>query len=125
MDKTYRVLAVDDSAFTLMIISTYLESSEFEVVESVRNGSDAVRRFKEVAPDLVLLDLVMPGMSGEETLREILSQAPHARIVMVSSLGTEDAIKTCLEAGATSFLQKPFAKEDLVDFLRRIVREEA
>lgn len=124
MDTTYRVMAVDDSAFTLMIISTYLETSEFEVVESLRSGAEAVRRFKEIEPDLVLLDLVMPGLSGKDTLRQILSHRPEASVVMVSSLGTEEAVRECLAAGAKSFLQKPFAKEDLVDFLRELMATE-
>jgi two-component system chemotaxis response regulator CheY len=121
MPDKYQVMAVDDSAFTLTIISTYLENSEFEVVEAARNGSDAIERFREVEPDLVLLDIVMPGLSGQETLRQILDIRPDAKVVMVSSLGTEEDVQECLEIGAKSFLRKPFAKEDLIEFLRELV----
>jgi two-component system chemotaxis response regulator CheY len=121
MSEKYQVMAVDDSAFTLTIISTYLENSEFEVVEAARNGSDAIERFREVEPDLVLLDIVMPGLSGQETLRQILEIRPDAKVVMVSSLGTEEDVRECLEIGARSFLKKPFAKEDLIEFLRELV----
>jgi two-component system chemotaxis response regulator CheY len=121
MPDKYQVMAVDDSAFTLTIISTYLENSEFEVVEAARNGSDAIERFREVEPDLVLLDIVMPGLSGQETLRQILEIRPDAKVVMVSSLGTEEDVRECLEIGAKSFLKKPFAKEDLIEFLRELV----
>ena len=121
MDRKYMVLAVDDSAFTLTIISTYLDNSEFEIVGTARNGMEALERFTEITPDLVLMDLVMPGWSGQETLRRMLSVNPEARVVMISSLGTEDAVAECLEIGAKSFLQKPFKKEELIGFLRDVV----
>jgi len=79
MGGKYQVMAVDDSAFTLTIISTYLENSEFEVVEAARNGADALERFRHADPDVVLLDIVMPGMSGQETLKEMLTLRPEAR----------------------------------------------
>jgi two-component system chemotaxis response regulator CheY len=120
MDTKYQVLAVDDSAFTLTIISTYLENTEFEVVEAARNGEEALERFKEVDPDLVLLDIIMPGLSGPETLEQILTIKPGANVVMVSSLGTEEAVQECLALGAKSFLQKPFSKEGLIATLRKI-----
>ncbi len=121
MDRKHMVLAVDDSAFTLTIISTYLDSSEFEIVGTARNGMEALERYEEVEPDLVLMDLVMPGWSGQETLRRLLALKPNARVIMISSLGTEDAVAECLEIGAKSFLQKPFKKEELLGFLREVV----
>ncbi len=121
MERRYQVLAVDDSAFTLTILSTYLEGSEFEIVETARNGQEALERFRAAHPDLVLMDLVMPGWSGEETLQRLLEEAPDADVIMVSSMGTEDAVTRCLEIGAKDFLKKPFKKEELLDFLRRHV----
>jgi two-component system chemotaxis response regulator CheY len=128
MDRKYQVLAVDDSAFTLTIISTYLEDSEFEVVHAARNGNEALERFEEIDPDVVLLDIIMPGLSGPETLEQILSMKPSANVIMVSSLGTEEAVEQCMALGAKSFLQKPFSKEGLIEFLRKLFeapREEA
>jgi len=121
MERTYNVLAVDDSAFTLTIISTYLKESEFEIVGTARNGQEALDRFRETHPDLVLMDLVMPGWTGQEALQRILEVDPKASVIMVSSLGTEDAVSECLEIGAKDFLNKPFKKEDLIGFLRGVV----
>jgi len=121
MTRKCRVLAVDDSAFTLTIISTYLEHSEFEVVAAARSGNQALDVFEELDPDVVLLDIVMPGLSGQETLKRMLSIKPHIRVVMVSSLGTEEDVRECLDIGAKDFLPKPFTKEDLIQFLRRVV----
>lgn len=118
----WRVMTVDDSAAILTIIAAYLEDSEFEVVASVRDGRSAVERFAEVKPDIVLLDLIMPGQSGIETLARILAIDPDAFVVIVSSLGTEEAVHECLTTGARSFLQKPFTRDDFIDFMRELTR---
>lgn len=116
------VMTVDDSAAILTIIAAYLEDSEFDVVASERDGRRAVQRFQEIKPDIVLLDLIMPGQSGVETLGQILQIDPEACVVMISSLGTEDVIHECLTTGATSFLQKPFTRDDFIAFMRGIER---
>ncbi len=116
------VMTVDDSAAILTIIAAYLEDSEFDVVASERDGRRAVQRFQEIKPDIVLLDLIMPVQSGVETLGQILQIDPSACVVMISSLGTEDAIHECLTTGATSFLQKPFTRDDFISFMRGIER---
>jgi two-component system chemotaxis response regulator CheY len=64
----------------------------------------------------------MPGQSGVETLHRILAIDPDAFVVIVSSLGTEDAVHECLTAGARSFLQKPFTKDDFIDFMRDLTQ---
>lgn len=117
-----KVMTVDDSAAILTIIAAYLEDSEFNVVASERDGRRAVQRFDEIRPDIVLLDLIMPGQSGVETLSQILNIDPKACVVMISSLGTEDAVHECLSTGATSFLQKPFTRDDFIEFMRGLDR---
>lgn len=114
------VMTVDDSAAILTIIAAYLEDSEFNVVASERDGRRAVQKFGEIRPDIVLLDLIMPGQSGVETLAQILAIDPEACVVMISSLGTEDAIHECLTTGARSFLQKPFTRDDFLEFMRGV-----
>jgi two-component system chemotaxis response regulator CheY len=116
------VMTVDDSAAILTIIAAYLEDSEFNVIASERDGRRAVQRFEEIRPDIVLLDLIMPGQSGVETLSQILAIDPDACVVMISSLGTEDAVHECLTTGATSFLQKPFTRDDFIAFMRGLER---
>ena len=118
----WRVMTVDDSAAILTIIATYLEGSEFEVVASERDGVAAVERFAQERPDIVLLDLIMPGQSGVETLERILAIDPDAFVVIVSSLGTEDAVHECLTTGARSFLQKPFTRDGFIEFMRDLTQ---
>lgn len=102
----------------LNIISSYLRDSEFELIDTARDGRVAVQKFEELDPDIVLLDLVMPGQSGQETLRQMLQRRPDARIAIVSSLGTQEAVQECHDLGARGFLKKPFSKGDLMSFLR-------
>jgi two-component system chemotaxis response regulator CheY len=118
----WRVMTVDDSAAILTIIAAYLEDSEFEVIAAERDGIMAVERFAQERPDIVLLDLIMPGQSGVETLGRILAIDPDAFVVIVSSLGTEDAVHECLTSGARSFLQKPFTRDDFIGFMRDLTQ---
>lgn len=116
------VMTVDDSAAILTIIAAFLEDSEFKVVASEQDGRKAVKRFREIHPDIVLLDLIMPGQSGMETLSQILALDPDTCVVMISSLSTKDAIDECLNTGARSFLQKPFSRDAFIEFLRGVNR---
>ena len=118
----WRVMTVDDSAAVLTIIAAYLEDSEFDVVAAERDGIMAVERFAQERPDIVLLDLIMPGQSGVETLGRILAIDPDAFVVIVSSLGNEDAVHECLTSGARSFLQKPFTRDDFIEFMRDLTQ---
>jgi two-component system chemotaxis response regulator CheY len=118
----WRVMTVDDSAAILTIIAAYLEDSEFEVIAAERDGIMAVERFAQQRPDIVLLDLIMPGQTGMETLGRILAIDPDAFVVIVSSLGTEDAVHECLTSGARSFLQKPFTRDDFIEFMRDLTQ---
>jgi len=118
----YRVLAVDDSLLMRKQVERLLKGrDDYELAGTACNGEEAVAKFKELAPDVVLLDIVMPKKSGKDALREILEHDPKARVIMVSSLGTDEAVSECLEVGALRFIQKPFTQELLLQGLRSAV----
>lgn len=121
MDKTYRTLIVDDSLAMRLVLSQCLDGSEFEVVEQAVDGEDAVAKVRALQPDLVLLDIVMPGISGVEALEEILKIKPDTIALMASSLGTKKMIYEALKIGAKNFIQKPFEKDDVLKALRATV----
>lgn len=121
MSKKYKVLVVDDSAAMRMLITACLQDSEFDVAAAAKDGQEALQYFKDTAPDLVLLDIVMPGMSGVETLAHIMALDKNAVVIMASSMGTEDAVQGALETGAKNFLQKPIEQEALLKVLRNTV----
>ena len=114
----WRVMTVDDSAAILTIIAAYLDDSEFDVVAAERDGAMAVERFARERPDIVLLDLLMPGQRCVDTLGRILEIDPDALVVIMSSTGADRGVDECLTAGARSRLRKPFTRAEFVKFLR-------
>lgn len=117
----YRVLAVDDSLLMRRKVQKTLRDTEFEVVATAADGQEAVERFEEHQPDLVLLDVVMPRLDGPGALKQIMDLDPQARVIMISSLGTEETVSECLERGALRFLQKPFTDDLLLNTLRSVL----
>lgn len=118
----HRVLAVDDSLLMHKAIASTLRDTEFELVAQGKNGEEAVELYVEHRPDLVLMDIVMPKLSGKEALKKILALDPSARVIMISSLGTDDAVTECLQAGARRFVQKPFESQQLLNAMRSVLR---
>lgn len=109
MKKTIRVLIADDSAFMRRIITDLINSDpELQVIDSARNGEQALELIKKLDPDVITLDLEMPKLNGLETLKEIMRISPKP-VVMISHLTQEGATTTlnCLEAGAMDFIPKP------------------
>ena len=119
----HRVLAVDDSIGVLTLIGTYLQGTEFVFAGSARDGKSAVDRFVKLKPNVVLLDIVMPEQNGPDTLKQILAIDPTATVAMISSLAGDDVVNECLRLGARSYLKKPFTKDGLLEFLRKLVGE--
>jgi len=121
--KKVKVLAVDDSKTMLAMLSAQLRDSDFEVVATASSGPEAVQKFKEIKPQLVLLDVVMPEVTGLDTLERLLGLDTGACVVMVSSIGTESTVQDCLKKGAKSFLQKPLQKENMLAHLKNVCQE--
>jgi two-component system, chemotaxis family, chemotaxis protein CheY len=122
-DKKVSVLAVDDSKTMLAMIAAQLRGSNFEVVATASNGLEAIEKYKQIKPELVLLDIVMPEVTGIDTLERLLAADTAARVVMVSSVGTEDTVRECLKKGAKSFLQKPLQKEGMLNVLKNVCHD--
>ncbi len=113
-----RVLIVDDAIAAREMIRLILESAGMSVVGEASNGVEAVKRYRELKPDVVIMDLVMPEMSGTEAAREILRLAPKARIVAVSGLSQPSVMAEAEAVGMTGFVAKPVDPAELVGELR-------
>jgi len=122
-NKKVSVLAVDDSKTMLAMISAQLRGSDFEVVATASSGLEALEKYQQIKPQLVLLDIVMPEITGIDTLERLLLADTGARVVMVSSVGTEDTVRDCLKKGAKSFLQKPLQKEGMLNILKNVCQQ--
>jgi len=118
-----KVLAVDDSKTMLAMLAAQLRGSDFEIVATASSGPEAVEKFKEIKPQLVLLDVVMPEVTGVETLERLLRLDTAACVVMVSSIGAEATVQDCLKKGARSFLQKPLQKDNMLAQLTNVCQE--
>ena len=120
--KKIKILIADDHALLRVGLNTMLNTQpDMAVVGEAGNGLEAVERYRELRPDLVLLDLVMPELDGRQALVRILEHDPAARVVILSSLGAQGDIAECLRLGARSYLQKPIDPDAMERVLRQVV----
>lgn len=115
-----RILVVDDSKFMRMLLGDLLSKNGFEVLEA-ESGEEAVQVYLQEKPDLVTLDILMPGRDGIETVHDLRKEDPDARIVMVTALGMEDYIQRALDAGANGYILKPFSPERVLETLQKVL----
>jgi len=118
-----RVLVVDDSVFMRDIIKDIFAAGGFSVVGEAGNGVEAVEKYKELKPDLVTMDLVMPYRNGIDATREILRGDGKALVVMCSALGQETMVMEAIEAGAVDFIVKPPRAEDVLAVVKKVLGE--
>lgn len=119
-----RIMIVDDSRVMELQMENFLQDSEYEVVAYCRNGPEAIVRYGEVLPDLVTMDILMPGMDGLETAQAILENYPDARIIMLSSLAYDDTVDEAKSIGAKAFVYKPFDREQILAAFRKTLNNE-
>jgi len=120
-----RVLIVDDHAIVRKGIRALLsEASGFEVVGEADNGQAALLCVEETCPDVILMDLLMPGMDGIEATRQIISQQPGARILVLTSFAADNKVFPAIKAGASGYLLKDSTPEELVRAIRQVHRGE-
>lgn len=121
-----RVLIVDDHVlFRSGIRSLLQRHREFEVVDDVSDGLEGIKRAQILQPDIVLLDIHMPGISGREAIGAILDAAPQTRVLMLTVSEDIDDLVECLQAGAVGYLLKNIGTNTLIDALQRVSRGES
>ncbi len=124
-DSRIRVMIVDDHSIVRVGLQQVLEQAgDFEVVGHASDGEEAVRVAAEVTPDVVIMDVMMPGKDGVEACREIMESLPGVRVMMLTASTEEDAVVEAVAAGATGYLQKETDRERLLSAVRGVVRGE-
>ena len=124
-ESSVRVLIVDDHAIVRKGIRALLsEASGFEVVGEADNGQSAVLVAEETQPDVILMDLLMPGMDGIEATRQITRRHPKARILVLTSFAADNKVFPAIKAGATGYLLKDSTPDELVRAIRQVHRGE-
>ena len=114
-----KIMVVDDSRIAQLQLQEMLSGTDYEVVACCQNGEDALSLYDKVAPDLVTMDIVMPGMDGLDAARLLLQAHPQARILMVSSLAYDDTIDEANRIGAKGFVYKPFDRDQILQAMEK------
>ena len=121
-----RVLVADDHPVVRQGLCAMLEAEpDLSVVADVGDGDAAVATTLELRPDVVLMDVQMPGMDGIQALREILAHSPSTRVVMLTTFGHENYVVPSFRAGAVGYLLKDVSRQELADSIRRVAEGES
>ncbi len=119
-----RILLVDDAMIIRMILRKILTEAGFEIAGEASNGTEAIRKYQELRPDLVTMDITMPEMGGIKALKSIREIDPEAKVIICSAMGQKSLIIEAMEAGAVNFLAKPFDEEKVVETVRKTLQSQ-
>ena len=123
MDAKIRILIADDHQIVRMGLTTiFAKEPDFEVVGEARNGLEAVRLCRELRPNVVLMDLMMPKKSGADATPEILAADPSARVLVLTTFSESEEVRRALDAGACGALIKDTPYDRLVAAIRAVAR---
>jgi len=122
---SHKVLVVDDSIAIARQLTKMVESfGGYQVVGHAKNGAEAVKLFKTLGPDIVLLDIVMPMMDGLQSLRTLMRLDPEAKVIVISSVGgVGQKVEEAIRLGARSVVSKPFEEDKVKAVLERVLQE--
>ncbi|MFA4647638.1 response regulator [Pyrococcus kukulkanii] len=116
-----RILIVDDAAFMRMLLKKILTQAGHEIVGEASNGKEAVEKYKQLKPDLVTMDIVMPEMDGITAVKEIMKIDPNAKIIMITAVGQEAKVMEALKSGAKGYIVKPFQAQKVIEEVNRVL----
>jgi two-component system chemotaxis response regulator CheY len=119
-----KVLVVDDSKFMRLTLANYIEKKsggKHQVVGEAADDQSAVAKYRELRPDVVTMDIIMPVESGLKAVKEITSFDPKSRIIMVSAMGQEKICDEAKSLGAKGFITKPVKPEELLREIDRVL----
>jgi two-component system chemotaxis response regulator CheY len=122
MSEKKKVLIADDSMVMRKMINDILWNDGFEIVGEAKDGGEALKLYKELNPNLVTMDIVMPREHGIDALRKIIEFDPDARVIVVSGLHQKSLLVEALGAGAKDYVIKPFDKEELIEAAKKCAK---
>lgn len=116
---SFQILVVDDTKFMRKMLTDILKQYGHEVVGEAENGRQAVQKYEELQPDIVLMDITMPEMDGIEAMKEIRKLNPSAVVLICSAMSQQDLISDALKAGANGYVMKPFKPNRVNEIVRK------
>ena len=117
----HTVLVCDDAIFMRTMIADILSQAGFEVVGEAESGVQAIEKYRQLKPDLVTMDIVMPDMGGIDAVREICREDPDAKVLMCSAMGQQALVVEAIQAGAKDFIVKPFQPSRVLEAVQRVI----
>jgi two-component system chemotaxis response regulator CheY len=114
-----RLLVVDDALIMRAMIKDLAKQAGWEIAGEATNGREGIERYRELRPDLVTLDIVMPELDGVEALRALREEFPEAAVVMVTAIDQKEKLSECIRLGARDFIVKPFDRDHLRSLFER------
>lgn len=114
------ILLVDDAAFMRMMLKDILTKNGFNVIGEAENGAEALEKYRELKPSLVMMDITMPEVDGIQATKAIKGEFPDALIIMCSAMGQQSMVIESIQAGARDFIVKPFQAERVVEAVNKI-----
>jgi two-component system, chemotaxis family, chemotaxis protein CheY len=121
VDVGQTVLVCDDAIFMRTMITDILSQAGYDIIGEAESGAQAVQRYRDLKPDLVTMDIVMPDMGGIEAVREIVKHDPDAKILMCSAMGQQALVVEAIQAGAKDFVVKPFQPSRVLEAVQRVL----
>ena len=115
------ILICDDAAFMRMMIKDILTKNGYNVAGEAENGVKAIEKFKEISPDLVLMDITMPEMDGIQALKEIKKLDGSATVIMCSAMGQQAMVIESIQSGAKDFIVKPFQADRVIEAVKKAI----
>ncbi len=116
------ILIVDDAIFMRKMIGDILRKEGYEICGEAENGIEAINKYKELQPDLVTMDIIMPDMSGIDAVEEIVNYDSNAKILMVSAMGQQSLVVEAIQKGAKDYIIKPFQPSRVLEAVERVLK---
>jgi len=116
-----KILIVDDTLFMRTLLKNILFSGGHTIIGEAGDGAEAIEKYKELKPDLVTMDVVMPKMNGIEALKGIKALDPAARVVMCTAVGQEQMVKLAIKTGAKGYIVKPFQAPKVIEEVKNVL----
>ena len=118
-----RVLLSDDAGFIRELLKNFLSSKNFEVVGEAASGPEAISLAKSLRPDLIFMDMVLPGLNGVNAAELILQENPVVKIIAMSALDDDLIMQKASNVGCRAYLRKPFNRETIMDAIVEVYKE--
>jgi two-component system chemotaxis response regulator CheY len=116
-----KVLIVDDASVARLMIKKILTQSDFTIIGEAANGKDALVKYKELKPDIVTMDMIMPEADGIQATKDILAFDKNAKVVIVSGIDQKEMLVQAINAGASSYIVKPFESDRVISTLNEVL----